>query len=85
MLVLDMIEIISPLGKYKYDILKIPPVKCLISYVKTDTNKRLLISESHGNSNQCTPCRGNLINTLHTFHARSMCGPRPYVSHVIRV
>jgi hypothetical protein len=23
----------------------------------TDTNKRLLIFESHGNSNQCTPCR----------------------------
>jgi hypothetical protein len=22
------------------------------------TNKRLLISESHGDSNQCTPCRG---------------------------
>jgi hypothetical protein len=26
--------------------------------VKTATNKRLLISESHGDSNQCTPCRG---------------------------
>jgi hypothetical protein len=24
----------------------------------TATNKRLLISESHGNSNRCTPCRG---------------------------
>jgi hypothetical protein len=23
------------------------------------TNKRLLISESHGDSNQCTPCRGS--------------------------
>jgi hypothetical protein len=22
------------------------------------TNKRLFISESHGDSNQCTPCRG---------------------------
>jgi hypothetical protein len=30
----------------------------LISYVKTVTNKRLLISESHGDSNRCTPCRG---------------------------
>jgi hypothetical protein len=29
----------------------------LISYVKTATNKRLLISESHGDSNLCTPCR----------------------------
>jgi hypothetical protein len=26
--------------------------------VKTTTNKRLLISESHGDSNRCTPCRG---------------------------
>jgi hypothetical protein len=30
----------------------------LISYVKTTTNKRLLISESHGKSNRYTPCRG---------------------------
>jgi hypothetical protein len=27
-------------------------------YVKTATNKRLLISESRGDSNRCTPCRG---------------------------
>jgi hypothetical protein len=27
--------------------------------VLTDTNKRLLISESHGDSNRCTPCKGN--------------------------
>jgi hypothetical protein len=26
----------------------------------TATNKRLLISESHGDSNRCTPCRGKL-------------------------
>jgi hypothetical protein len=32
----------------------------LISYVKTATNKRLLISESRGDSNQCTPTRGKL-------------------------
>jgi hypothetical protein len=29
----------------------------LISYVKTATNKRLLISESRGDSNRYTPCR----------------------------
>jgi hypothetical protein len=29
----------------------------LISYVKTATNKGLLISESHDDSNRCTPCR----------------------------
>jgi hypothetical protein len=28
----------------------------LISYMKTDTNKRLHISKSHGDSNRCTPC-----------------------------
>jgi hypothetical protein len=53
--------------------------------VKTATNKRLLISESHGDSNRCTPCRGNLINMSHTFHARSAYSPRPYVSHVVRI
>jgi hypothetical protein len=30
----------------------------LISYVLTATNKQLLISESHSDSNRCTPCRG---------------------------
>jgi hypothetical protein len=30
MLVLDMIEILPPLGKYKYDTCKILPVKCYI-------------------------------------------------------
>jgi hypothetical protein len=29
----------------------------LLTYVKTATNKRLLISESRGNSNRCTHCR----------------------------
>jgi hypothetical protein len=30
MLVLDMIEILPPLGKYKYDTWRILPVKCYI-------------------------------------------------------
>jgi hypothetical protein len=30
----------------------------LLSYVKTATNKRLLISKSHGDLNRCTPYRG---------------------------
>jgi hypothetical protein len=30
MLVLDMIEILPPLGKYKYDTRRILPVKCYI-------------------------------------------------------
>jgi hypothetical protein len=40
----------------------------LISYVKTVTNKRLLISKSRSDSNQCTSCMGNLINTTRTLH-----------------
>jgi hypothetical protein len=32
----------------------------LISYVKTVTNKRLLISESHDDLNRCTPCMEKL-------------------------
>jgi hypothetical protein len=39
----------------------------LISYVKIATNKQLLISESHGDSNRWTLCRGNLIHTTHTL------------------
>jgi hypothetical protein len=39
----------------------------LISYVKTATNKRLLISENHGDSNRYTPYRVNLIHTTHTL------------------
>jgi hypothetical protein len=40
----------------------------LISYVNSVTNKRLLISKSHSDLNQCTPCMGNLINTTRTPH-----------------
>jgi hypothetical protein len=47
----------------------------------TTANKWLLISKSHGDSNRCTPCRGNLTNTAHASHARSTYGPRPCVSH----
>jgi hypothetical protein len=47
----------------------------LISYVKTATNKRLLISESYADSNQCTPCRGNLTSMPHAFHAQPAYGP----------
>jgi hypothetical protein len=36
----------------------INPSSSVIIYVMTVTNKRLLISESRGDSNWCTPCRG---------------------------
>jgi hypothetical protein len=55
--------------------------------VKTATNKRLLISESHGDSNWCTPCRGSLIHMTHTLftlvhvrHSYASCGQSPYVT-----
>jgi hypothetical protein len=38
----------------------INPSNSVIFYMMTDTNKRLLISESRGDSNRCTPCRGKL-------------------------
>jgi hypothetical protein len=45
--------------------------------VKTVTNKWLLISESHGDSNRCTPCRGNPDqHDTYAFH------PSPHTSGV---
>jgi hypothetical protein len=51
------------------------------------TNKRLLISESRGDSNRCTPCRGNPINKTRTLptpvHVRptyAFCGRSSYVA-----
>jgi hypothetical protein len=43
----------------------------LYSYMKTSLNKRLLISESRGDSNRCTPYKKNLTNMPHAFHAQS--------------
>jgi hypothetical protein len=59
----------------------------LISYVKTTTNKRLLLSKSHGDSNRCTPCIGNLIHMthmlpvpIHVRHLYASYGRSPYVA-----
>jgi hypothetical protein len=38
----------------------------------------VLISESRGDSNRCTPCRGK--SDQHAFHARFTYGPEPYIS-----
>jgi hypothetical protein len=43
--------------KHHHSILSHKPNHEVI-YVMTATNKRLLISERRGDSNQCTPCRG---------------------------
>jgi hypothetical protein len=48
-----------------------------ISYVKTSTNKRLPISESHDDLNQCTPCRGKLDqHDTYASHVTSMFARR---------
>jgi hypothetical protein len=60
----------------------------LISYVKTVTNKQLLLSENHGDLNRFIPCRGKLnqhdIYTLSTpVHVRptyASYGQSPYVA-----
>jgi hypothetical protein len=48
-LVLDMIEILPPLGKYKYNTWRILPVKCYIdnfvrlrNYIRNVSNKQLV-------------------------------------------
>jgi hypothetical protein len=53
----------------------------------TTTNNRLLISESHNNSNWCTPYSENLIHTtrtlltlLHVCHMYAFHGQSPYVA-----
>jgi hypothetical protein len=44
--------------------------------VKTATKKRLLISESHGGLNECTPCRGKPdTHDMYASHT-SPCTPR---------
>jgi hypothetical protein len=64
-------------------IINIDSLSSAIIYVMTATNKRLLISETHDDSNRCTPCRGNPTKMPHAFHAQSTYGPRPYVSHAV--
>jgi hypothetical protein len=51
------------------------------------TNKRLLISESRGDSNRCTPCRGNPTNmprmlptAVHACPTYASCGQSLYVT-----
>jgi hypothetical protein len=55
--------------------------------VLTVANKQLFISESHDDSNRCTPYRGNLIHTTHTLpapvhvrHSYASYGQSPYVA-----
>jgi hypothetical protein len=59
----------------------------LISYVKTATNKWILIFESRDDSNRCTLCRGNLIHmtrtlptSVHVCHSYASGGQSPYVT-----
>jgi hypothetical protein len=57
----------------------------LVSYVKTAMNKWLLISESHDDSNPCTPCRGK-PDTHDTYAQRTLPAGslhtwQPFASH----
>jgi hypothetical protein len=51
--------------------------------VKTVTNKRYSYSRVTVIRIDVHPTGENLINTPHTFHARSTYDPQPYVSHVV--
>jgi hypothetical protein len=53
----------------------------------TATNKRLLIFESHGNSNQCTPCRGKpdqhvirFPRSVHVYSTTIHISRGPYIA-----
>jgi hypothetical protein len=55
--------------------------------VKTATNKRLLISKTHDDSNWCTPYRGNLIHMtcmllapVHVCHTYAFRRQSPYMA-----
>jgi hypothetical protein len=55
----------------------------LIIYMKTATNKRLLISESHGDSNRIHPTGETPTNMLYASHAQSAYGLETYVSYAV--
>jgi hypothetical protein len=72
--------------------LTINPSSSLIIYVMTATNKRLPISKSHGDSNQCTPCREKPDQHATRFPrlvcvwsttTRISCGPHIATVHTI--
>jgi hypothetical protein len=72
--------------------LTINPSSSLIIYVMTATNKRLPISESHGDLNQCTPCREKPDQHATRFPrlvcvwsttTRISCGPHIATVHTI--
>jgi hypothetical protein len=53
MLVLDMTEILPPLGKYKYDTWRILPVKC---YIDNSARLRSCIKTSTSGMSGCFVC-----------------------------
>jgi hypothetical protein len=55
----------------------------LINYVKTATNKRYSYSRVTTIRIDVHPAEENPTNTPHTFHAQSVYGPKPYVSHAV--
>jgi hypothetical protein len=60
----------------------INPSSSVIIYVMTITNKQLLISESHGDSNRCTPCRGKPDQHATRFpRLVRICSKTIHISH----
>jgi hypothetical protein len=57
----------------------------LISYVKIVTNKRYSYSRDAVIRIDVHHTGENPTNTPHTFHARSVYDPRPYISHAVHV
>jgi hypothetical protein len=76
-------RLVKPVIKVKHNNDSLMNNLLLINYVLTDTNKQLLISESHSDSNRYKPYRGNPTNMPHTFHDQSAYDPKPYVSHTV--
>jgi hypothetical protein len=67
MLVLDKIEILPQLGKYKYDIWRILPVKCYI-----DNFMRLWICIQNINKHFWFPCRGGSQYLLSVYRLQGI-------------
>jgi hypothetical protein len=66
-LVLDMIEILSPLGKYKYDTWRILPMKCYI-----DNSVRLQSYIQNVNKHFWRRCRGGSQYLLPVYRLHRM-------------
>jgi hypothetical protein len=72
-LVLDMIEILPPLGKYKYDTWRILPVKCYI-----DNSVRLQSCIRNVNTDALPSVNGCHVNEVDPLHEDAPDGDASY-------